>query len=135
MRSPLFLPTTSIRQKSLESPVPFYHANMPLEKKINYKNGRKKLKNAQTRRHTELKHCKLCNSTEYKAKKTSPDQPHSQFTEEIPHQEDIILDISNHLQIYLNLANLNFACFKLILNCSSELEHKQQQLGCFTKGV
>lgn len=126
MSFPVFLPTTSIRQKSLESPVPFCHANIPLEKK-NYKNRKKKRKNVQTRRHTELSTAnrKFWNSAGGKAKQTSPDHPHSHFTGEIPHQEDIILDISNHSQIHLYLANLNFVCFQFILDCSSELQHKQ----------
>lgn len=57
MSFPVFLPTTSILQKSLESPVPFYQANIPLEKKKITK-IEKLHERTPKLEDTELEHCK-----------------------------------------------------------------------------
>lgn len=60
-----------------------------------------------------------------KGKQRSPGHPHSEFTEEIPHQEEMILDMNNYSQIHFYLANLKFFCFQFILDCGSELHFKR----------
>ena len=115
---PVLLPTTSIRQKSLESPVPFYHANPPQQRKT------KKQKNQSEDIQIEANR-KFWNSNGGEAKQRNPHYSCSDFTEGIPHKEAMILHMSNYPQIHFYLAKLKIFCFKFTFDCASELHFKR----------